>query len=64
MHYNRSKGSARLRRRTSLSRSKLRTTSEENALEFFALGLDDFLVVRWQKFTNTLRDTATIEQPS
>ena len=34
-HYNRSKGSARLRRSTSLSRSKARTTSGENGLEFF-----------------------------
>ena len=42
-HYNRSKGSARLRRSTSLSRSKVRTTSGENGLECFAVGLDDFL---------------------
>ena len=64
-HCNRSKGSARLRRSTSLSRSKARTTSGENGLEFFAVGgLDDFSVVRWQKSTNTLRDTVTIQQPS
>ena len=63
-HYNRSKGSARVRRSTSLSRSKAVTTSGENWLEFFAVGLDVFLVVRWQRFTNTFRDTATIQQPS
>ena len=43
-------------------RSKAKTTSGENGLEFFAVGLDDFLVVRWQKFTNTVRDTVTIER--
>ena len=48
-------------RSTSLSRSKARATSGENGLQFFAGGVDDFLVVRWQKFTNTLRDTATIQ---
>ena len=41
-HHNRSKGSARLRRSTSLSRSKARTTSGETGLEFFAVGLDGF----------------------
>ena len=41
-HYNRNKLSARLRRSTSLSRSKARTTSGENGSEFFAVGLDDF----------------------
>ena len=53
--YNRSKGSARLGRSTSLSRSSLRTTSGENGLEFSAVGLDELLVVRWQKSTNTLK---------
>ena len=62
-HFNRSKESARLRRSTSLSRSKARTTSGESGLEFFAVGLDDFMVVRWQKTTKTLRDTVTIQQP-
>ena len=34
-----------LRRSTSLSRSKARTTSGENGFEFFAVGLDDFFGV-------------------
>ena len=55
-HYNRSKGSARLRRSTSLCRLKARTTGGENGPEFFAVGLGDFLVVRWQKSTNTSKD--------
>ena len=42
-HCNKSKGSARLCRSTSLNRSKARTTSGENGLEFFAVGLDDSL---------------------
>ena len=62
--YNRRKESTRLRRSTYLSGSKARTTSGENGVEFFAVGLGDFLVVRWQIFTNTLRDTATNQQPS
>ena len=33
-HYNRSKGSARLRRSTSVSRSKAKMTSGENGLQF------------------------------
>ena len=59
-----SKGSARIRRSTSLSRSKARTTSGENGLEFFRSWSGRFLLVRWQKSPNTLRDTATIQQPS
>ena len=43
-HYNRSSGSARLRRSISLSRSKARMTCGESVLEFFATGLDDLLV--------------------
>ena len=61
-HCIRSRGSASLRRTISLSRSKPRTTSGENGLEFFAVGLGDFWVVRWQQSTNTLKhrnDSAT-----
>ena len=62
-HYNRSKGSARLRRSTSLCRLKARTTGGENGPEFFAVGLGDFL---WCAGRNqrTRRRTGTIQQPS
>ena len=50
-------------RSTSLSHSKARTTCGENGLEFFAVGLDDFLVVRWQIYEHVKGhryDSATI----
>ena len=57
-------GSARLRQSISFSRSRVRTTSGEDGLECFALGLVDFLAVRWQQSVNTLEDTMTLQQPS
>ena len=62
-HYNK-KGSARLRRSTSHSRSKASTTSGENGLAFFAVGLDDFFGDALAAIYEHVEDTATIQQPS
>ena len=49
---------------TSLSRSKARTTSGENGLEFFAVGLDDFfggaLAEIYEHVEGHRNDSATI----
>ena len=44
--------------------SAVRVRGRQGARVFRSWSGRFFLVVRWQTFTNTLRDTATIQQPS